>query len=294
MHEDGALIGGGHGVGVDLPLGEGLAAHRVLLLVAHGRPDVSRHEIGAAAAFDGIVEDLEMVARKRQGGIKLIALGAREVELEAEQLGGLDPGVGHVVGVAHPGDGLAGDRTAVLLEGEDVGEDLAGMVFVRETVDDGHPTVNGHVVKTVLAEGAHHDQVAHAADHAGRVGDGLGAADLGALALQIDDVATKLVEARLEANAGTRARLFEHHDEHLACERFISLARLQVRLDDLGAVDHVAKGFTGKVAELQKMAGHVATPKKNVRCDIVAAHILARRSGAFKFKCTPLEDSPTD
>ena len=46
-----------------------------------------------------------------------------------------------------------------------VGEDLAGMVFVRETVDDGHPTVNGHVVKTVLAEGAHHDQVAHAADH---------------------------------------------------------------------------------------------------------------------------------
>ena len=48
-------------------------------------------------------------------------------EGEAEPRGGVDPRGQHVVGVADPGDRLCRRSAAVLLEGHDVGHDLAGM-----------------------------------------------------------------------------------------------------------------------------------------------------------------------
>jgi hypothetical protein len=88
------------------------------------------------------------------------------VHREAQQIGGLQPGVGHVVAVAHPGHHLASDGAAVLDEGEDVGQDLAGVELVGQAVDDGHARVRGKALDLVLLEGADHHQVGHAADDA--------------------------------------------------------------------------------------------------------------------------------
>jgi hypothetical protein len=69
---------------------------------------------------------------------------------EAQQIGRLQPGVGHVVAVAHPGHHLALDGAAVLDEGEDVGQDLAGVELVGQAVDDGHARVLGKALDLVL------------------------------------------------------------------------------------------------------------------------------------------------
>ena len=49
----------------------------------------------------------------------------------------------HVVAVAGPGEGLARHRTAMLLEGHDVGHELAGMGVVGQPVDDRYGRVLG-------------------------------------------------------------------------------------------------------------------------------------------------------
>jgi hypothetical protein len=82
--------------------------------------------------------------------------------LKPSRLGRLEPGVGHVVAVADPGHRAPRDRAAVLDEGEDVGQDLAGVVFVGQAVDHRHPRVRGEALDDRLLEGADHHQVAHA------------------------------------------------------------------------------------------------------------------------------------
>ena len=51
----------------------------------------------------------------------------------------------HIVAVAGPGDGAAGDAAAMLLEGHHVGHQLAGMGLVGQAVDDRHRSVLGQL-----------------------------------------------------------------------------------------------------------------------------------------------------
>ena len=66
----------------------------------------------------------------------------------------------------------------MLFKGQDVGYDLDGVVFVRETVNDWDLTVIGHIKQTILTEGAHHDEVTHAANDTCRIWDRFRATDL--------------------------------------------------------------------------------------------------------------------
>ena len=77
-------------------------------------------------------------ARVEQRGVGVVALGAREREVEAEAVRGVEPGVRHVVAVADPRDVLPLERAEVLAHGEEVGEHLAGVLQVGEAVDHGH------------------------------------------------------------------------------------------------------------------------------------------------------------
>jgi hypothetical protein len=66
----------------------------------------------------------------------------------------------------------------MFLVGHDIGHDLAGMGAVRQPVDDRHGGVFGQFEQHVLLEGADHDEVDIARQHAGGVGDGLAMAEL--------------------------------------------------------------------------------------------------------------------
>ena len=147
----------------------------------------------------------------------------------------------HVVAVAGPGEGLAGHRTAMLLEGHDVGHELAGMRVVGQPVDDRHGGVLGEFEQPRMVGGADHDGVDIARQHLGRVGDGLGAAELHLGAGQHDRLAAELAHADVEGDARARRRLVEDHRQHLAVERLRALAGLQPRLARGGVVEHAAQ-----------------------------------------------------
>ena len=71
----------------------------------------------------------------------------------------------------------------------------------------------------VVLEGADHDGVDVAREHARRIGDGLAAAELHLLAGQHDGLAAELAHGDVERDARARRRLVEDHRQRLAGER---------------------------------------------------------------------------
>jgi hypothetical protein len=107
-------------------------------LVAHAGPHVGGDQVGAAAGVERmLVHRAGIAADAGHVRIQLVAERRAHVQLEAQDVGGLQPRVGHVVAVADPGHHLARDAAAVLDEGEDVGQHLARVVFVGEPLITG-------------------------------------------------------------------------------------------------------------------------------------------------------------
>jgi hypothetical protein len=102
---------------------------------------------------------------------------------------------------------------------------------IGEAVDDRNRRPPGQHVATLLGEGADHDAVAVAAEHAGGVLDGLAAGDLRALRGEVHGVAAELDHPDLERHPRAGRRLFEHHAEGAALEGAHRLAALAQRLE---------------------------------------------------------------
>ncbi|KAF5289491.1 hypothetical protein FQR65_LT20825 [Abscondita terminalis] len=275
VHEQGIGACGGHHLGVHAPVGEGLLAGLVLGLVAHAGPHVGGDQVGALAGVQRVLEDLVAALARRlaaegQRLVDLVAAGRADMDREAQQVGRLQPGVGHVVAIADPGDGLALDRAAVLDEGEDVGQDLAGMELVGQAVDDGHARVLGKAHDLVLAVGADHHQVGHAADDARAVLDGLGAAQLAVARGQVDHRAAELVHAGLEAHAGARAGLLEDHGQRAVAQRVVLLVVLELLLDQGRAFEQVGVLVGREVGKLEIVldGGHGQVLHSDRNCTI--------------------------
>ena len=103
----------------------------------------------------------------------------RELKEKAKLGGGENPACWHVAGtVADEGDDLALDRSAPFLEGEDVGENLAGMLVIGERIHCGNVRELGELFDVVLSERPDDRAVDHPAEHAGGVLHGFAAAHL--------------------------------------------------------------------------------------------------------------------
>jgi hypothetical protein len=167
--------------------------------------------------------------------------------------GGLQPRVRHVVGVADPGHGAAGNRAALLDEGEDVGQDLARVVLVGQSVDDRHPRMGGKALDLGVLVGADHHDVDHPRDHAGGVFDRLAATQLRVAGGDVNDRSAELVHARFEADARARTGLFKHHRERAVAQRLVELVALEAILDDRGAREHVFDLIAREIGKLQEV-----------------------------------------
>ena len=275
VHEEGIGLGGGHHFGIHAPVGKGLLAGLVFGFVAHAGPHVGGDQIGALAGFERVAIELIATGAYPLGArgqflINFVATRRAHVHLEAQQCSGLHPGVGHVVAIAHPGYRLARDGATVLDVGEDVGQDLAGVVFVGQPVDDGHARMGGKALDLGLLERADHHQIGHAADDLGAVFNWLSAAQLAVARGQVHHAAAQLVHARLKAHAGAGAGLFKNHGQGAVGQRVVLFVRLELLLDDGCALEQVSVFVSGEVGELQIVfhgkKGHaVARPARFIR-----------------------------
>jgi hypothetical protein len=138
MHEDRVLLGALHQAVVDL-IGPQQVVAGALVVVAHRDPAIGDDAIGALDRFLGTMVSLILapcfLAQAIRAGGGASSSGVATDNFEIEPAGGVDPGGQHVVGVAGPGDALALDRALALLEGHDVGHDLAGMLALGQAVD---------------------------------------------------------------------------------------------------------------------------------------------------------------
>ena len=170
---------------------------------------------------------------------------------KAQNLAGLQPGVGHVVAVSHPGHRLALNRAPVFDECEDVGQDLAGVKFIGQAVDHRHPRVAGKALDLGLLVGADHHQVHHAADDAGAVLYRLCPAELAVAGGQMHHAAAQLVHARLKADPGAGRRLFENHGHRAVGQRLMPLVGLEFFFDQRGPLEQISVVVGTEVTELQ-------------------------------------------
>ena len=148
---------------------------------------------------------------------------------------------------------IAGDRAAVFDIGEDVGKDLARVVFIGQAIDHGHARIGGEALDDFLAKRAHHDDVAHARHDLARVFHRFAAAQLGVARVQVDGGAAQLVHAGLEREAGAGRVLFKDHHQGAVDQWMVDFVILELALDQMGAFDHIFVLFQRKIGELEVM-----------------------------------------
>ena len=169
-----------------------------------------------------------------------------DAQFEAEAHGRVDPRRAHVVARTRPHHRLAGDRSAMLLEGHNVGHQLAGMRLVGEPVDDGNRRRFRQLDQALMPLRAQHDRVDITRQHARGVADGFAVPELQIAAAQHHRLAAHLAHADVERDARARRRFLEDQRQHPPFERLhivgsaprFALAR---RLHAFRVVDQMAQ-----------------------------------------------------
>ena len=126
-------------------------------------------------------------------------------------------GVAHVVPrVAHVHELFAGQIAEMLLDRQEIGQNLRGVKFVRQSVPDGDARVFCQLLDDLLPVAAVLNAVVHTAKHARSVGDGFLFADLRAGRVEIRDRHAQIMRRDLERAARPRAGLLENQRSLLA------------------------------------------------------------------------------
>ena len=161
----------------------------------------------------------------------------------------------HVVGaVAEVGQFQSLQLPLVFAQGEQVREDLAGVVLVGQGVDEGHGGAFGHRLESVLAEGAPDDGVDVAGQDAAGVLQGFFPSELGGAAVDDDGVAAELGDAHLEGESGAGRVLLE--DDADAARALEGTGRERRLLQGRGEVEDLALLRGREVVVLQEVLHH--------------------------------------
>ena len=224
VHDEGTGFGVSEEGGVDLPGTQDFDAFFGFFFLAHADPDIGVNGICTCDRSDGVVGDGEVGLIRQSGeeaGGGLEGFGRTDDHVKTATHGGPNPGPGNVaIAIAQKDDALALPGTESFLNGQQVGEDLAGVLVVGEGVDGGDAGVVGKIDHVLLGEGADDSAVNHAAEDAGGVLDGLTAAELDVDTGKEHGGAAEFADADLKADASTSGGLGENERPLLAGEDF--------------------------------------------------------------------------
>ena len=212
-----------HEVGIGLGRGEKFSRHRVrrhqadaltrLLLLAHAHPDIGVNDIGILHRLERIGGELVTAREALLGeqrieiGARLEALGARERDLHAEQIGAEHPRVGHVARrIAEERDlaalerrqQISARRRPALGHRKGIRVNLAGMRKIREGVDHRDRARRRQPLHIAVVVRAHDQPMHETRQHLRSVLDRLAPSELDVVAVQKQRIAAQLVHAHLE------------------------------------------------------------------------------------------------
>ena len=105
-----------------------------------------------------------------------------------------------------------------LPDGQIIGQRLAGMAVVGQSVDYGNAGVFRHLLDDLVSEGSDHDPLNHALQILGHVVDGLALAEINFGWGQVERESAELLNSHVEADARAQRRLFEDHRQCFAVQ----------------------------------------------------------------------------
>jgi hypothetical protein len=124
--------------------------------------------------------------------------------------------------------------------GKDVRQNLAGVKFVGQAVDDGHAGMLGKALDFGLLISANHHQINHAADDFGAVFNRLGSAQLAAVSCQMNNRTTHLVHAGFKTHAGTGGGFFKNHSQGTVSQGLMFFVGFEFFLDKGGTLENIS------------------------------------------------------
>ena len=124
-------------------------------------------------------------------------------------------------------------------KGEDVGQNLTGVKFVGQAIDDRDTRVGGKALQTGLLESTNHDDIDHAGNHAGGIFNGFGAAQLRVGGGQVNDRTAQLIHTGFKRNPGTGTGFFKNHRQGAVVQCVVRLIAFELVFDQACAVQHI-------------------------------------------------------
>src|SRR5690606_24828372 len=239
---------------VDAEALEGLASGLGLVLLAHRRPHVGVHGVGALGRLVRAGGDHRRLG-EAVGGEPVevlvggpVAVGAGDAQPHAGGRRAQAEAAGDVVVVPHPAHGAPGEVAPSLPHREQVGDRLARVAEVGEEVDDRHGGGRSPRLEVAVAVDAPGDGGVVAGQHPGDVGERLAAVRADLLGPEGHRVAAELDDGRL-AGVPRAQRLLLEVEAHGAAAQAVGVH------GGGGEVEDPPQLGGGEVVDLEEVAG---------------------------------------
>lgn len=194
-------IGLAHKRPVELIGRKGPFSKSTLLLPTHRGPDIGVEKVSALNGLCGRFRlyDPRILHVAKEGA------GRSKTEMKPENGRSQRPGSRYVArGIAQKSHSLARNGAALLLEGEDIGQDLAGMLLIGQGIHGGNPAAPGESDDLLLSKCSNDGSLDHPAQHARRILHRLSSAQLKLRCAKKDGGAPELTDRNLERDSRSR------------------------------------------------------------------------------------------
>ena len=125
-------------------------------------------------------------------------------EMESTFGGGPNPRAGHIaVPVANERHAKTIKRPTSLANSEKIGQNLAGMLLVGESIDRRNATVGRKILHILLCKGADHRAVQHSPHHTSGILDRFPTTELDIRRCQKNRIPTQLTDAHFKGNTSS-------------------------------------------------------------------------------------------